>query len=63
VNKREKIIIQFINDTSVSNLDFKWKLRTFLKSGDLSFLGKKMEDLNEKLEKKVSAKISKNVTS
>jgi hypothetical protein len=59
VTKKEKTIIEFIIDNSSSQIDLKWKMNQYLRSGDLSFLGIRMKILNEKSDQRVSAKISK----
>lgn len=59
----ERETIKFILDTSRTEIDLRWKLGKFAKSGDVSFLGKDISILKKRIEdisdKKVSAKIQK----
>lgn len=64
----ERETIKFILDTSRTEIDLRWKLGKFVKNGDVSFLGKNVSKLNERIRKvksefekknKLSAKVSK----
>lgn len=64
MTRKEKIILEFISKESKSNIDFDWKIKSYLFNGDLSFLGKRKSILDKKLKlnKKIKSSI-KNVTS
>lgn len=64
MTRKEKIILEFISKESKSNIDFDWKIKSYLFNGDLSFLGKRKAILDKKLKlnKKIKSSI-KNVTS
>lgn len=64
----ERETIKFILNTSRTEIDLRWKLGKFVKNGDVSFLGKNVSKLNERIRKvksefekknKLSAKVSK----
>lgn len=49
MDTKTKITLQFIMETAKTEVDLKWKLNKFIESGDVSFLGHSLKQLNYRI--------------
>ena len=49
LSEEQKLTLEFIVKHSSSEIDLKWKLNKYIKTGDLSFLGIYVKELNQKI--------------
>ena len=50
MDDKTRITLQFLMKSAKSDVDLKWKLNKFIDTGDLSFLGHSIKELNKLIE-------------
>jgi len=49
MNIEDKVTLNYIIKTSKTDIDLRWKLGKYIENGDVSFLGKSIEDLKKEI--------------